>query len=476
MRVSEYFELDKTQPSLDFVDVDVKNDLKLYIDPRAFIAIPSDWGNECIELIRDYFSSLLVAIRDANRSRGLYLLGNLSEPQETGLGLSRRGKRGRGVGSIRAEELWDALCESEAVQTGLVQDLEDTILTIYGIGRDIISDITTNIIREPLIEYTQAVCQVYGITIQEDISSGPLWNPRTHSWVQNFVRLPTIKHISLILVPKNIVRYRMTYDIDEYYRHYLLAELRNEELSMNSSLVEVLKSGKRRVTAKALEEKYGTGKKVLIEQTLRHPDVLRGYRSQNTMPKPPLSHIELMRDPEKDLPNWEELLNNVLCLESGTENAINYEKAIEALLYALFYPALANPESQHRIHEGRKVIDIKFTNIAAEGFFVWLAQHYSAPYIYVECKNYGREIGNPEVDQLAMRFSPDRGQVGILVCRSFEDKQRVLKRCKDVTDDNHGFIIALEDSDLKTLVDEAKTLGKELEFSLLMQRFEGLIM
>ena len=63
MRVSEYFNLNKTQPSLDFVDVDVENDVRLFIDPRAFITIPSDWGNECIALIRDYFSVLLVLQR-----------------------------------------------------------------------------------------------------------------------------------------------------------------------------------------------------------------------------------------------------------------------------------------------------------------------------------------------------------------------------------------------------------------------------
>ena len=59
MRVSEHFELDETQPSLDFVDVDVENDVRLFIDPRAFVGISSEWGTECVALVRDYFSIIL---------------------------------------------------------------------------------------------------------------------------------------------------------------------------------------------------------------------------------------------------------------------------------------------------------------------------------------------------------------------------------------------------------------------------------
>lgn len=476
MRVSEYFDLDETQPSLDFVDVDVENDVRLFIDPRAFVGITSEWGIECVALVRDYFSALLRAVCDNDRRTGLMLLGDLREPRETGLGLSIQGTRGRGVGDERAEDLWKALRRSEAVESGLIEDLEDTVLMIYGIGRDVISDITTNILREPLIEYTQAMCQVYGIRIQESIPSGPLWNPRTSHWYQKLVALPLVGENKLILVPKVIVRIKTTYDAGEYYTHYLLEELRSEELSANSGLVEVLRNGTRRVTKKALMEKYGTGKSVLVEQTLRRPDVLRRYRNEKRLPSFPLSHIDLMRDPEKDIPDWDSLLNGVLALQPGRADATRYEKAIQSLLYALFYPALVYPKRQDRIHEGRKIIDITFTNAAREGFFYWLGLHYCAPKVIVECKNYTGEVGNPELDQLSGRFSPNRGRCGILICRSFDDKRLFMQRCRDTADEQRGFIIALEDSDLVNLVSMARQANEEMEFALLRERFERLIM
>ncbi len=477
MRISEHFALSMKQPSLDFLDVDIANDVRLFIDPRAFLIMPSEWGTECIALIKDFFTALLDSIKQNNDSRGLYLLRNLREPNETRLGLSSEGMRGRAVGEEKAEDLWDALSRSEAVQTGLVEDLEDTSLMVPGIGRDVVSDITTNIVREALIEYTQAVCNHYAIPLQADIPSGPLWNPRTGQWESSFVKLPVINDKKLLLVPKVIVRYTMTYEPDEYYRNYLLEELAQEELDNNSGLVKILKNGSRRVTKKDLMAKYGSGKSVLAEQTLRHPNALRRYRHDKRMPNSPLDHIELCRDPNQDVPDWDGLLRAVITLEPGREDATLYEKAIENLLHALFYPSLATPVTQYPIHEGRKRIDIRFTNTATEGFFYWLALHYRAPYIWVECKNYLQEVGNPELDQLSSRFSPTRGECGLLLCRSFDNKDLFLRRCRDTAVDHRGFIVPLDDSDLSRLVDERRNLPDALpEFQLLKDRFDRLIM
>lgn len=51
-----------------------------------------------------------------------------------------------------------------------------------------------------------------------------------------------------------------------------------------------------------------------------------------------------------------------------------------------------------------------------------------------------------------------------------------MQRCRDTADDQRGFIIALEDSDLVDLVAVARKGNEEMEFALLRQRFERLIM
>ena len=169
------------------------------------------------------------------------------------------------------------------------------------------------------------------------------------------------------------------------------------------------------------------------------------------------------------------LLNNVISLAPGKEDADRYEKAIEALFTALFYPPLNSPISQHRIHNGRKRVDITYSNMATAGFFKWLAAHYPSPQLFVECKNYTRDLKNPELDQLSSRFSPSRGRVGLLVCRSFEDKELFEQRCRDTRIDDRGYIIALDDDDLRKLVQDRIDNDLFENFSLLRAKFQKLI-
>jgi hypothetical protein len=478
MKISEYYNLGATQSSLDFVDIDIQNDVKVFVDPTALKLLPSEWGNECVSLIQNYFQTVLDAIHENRGQDAKNILRVLHEPNETHLGLSRNQAKGKALGNILADEVFSSLNTSEAIRSGLLEDLEDTILMIEGIGPDIISDITTNIIRGPLIRYTQNVFKELNIVLNEDVDSGPIWNPNTKEWNQEFVKLPVINNKRILLVPKVIVRRRIEYDQGEYYRHYLLEYLKEVEISANTALVKLLKDGRRIVTKKSLIEKYGTGKSVIVSQTRQYPEILKRYKeAKDRHPEQPLTHEEISEMTGTPQPDWDELLRKVIEKVPGTNDAYEYEVAVEHLLTALLYPSLSYPILQHQIHEGRKRIDIQYTNVAIDkGFFAWLSHNYSAPHVFVECKNYSTDVSNPELDQLSGRFSPSRGQFGIIVCRSFEDKDSFIQRCKDTSIDQRGFILALDDGDLSELVNAYKSNDETLKFNFFKSRFDKLIM
>lgn len=476
MRVSEHFKLKRDQPTLDFVDVDVLNDVKLFVDPRALRLLPSVWGQECVALIQGFFSTVVEAIRSGDDARAHYLLAQLKEPNETHLGLSRGRSQGRALGDQSAIDVWDALKGSAAVKSGLLKDLEDTILLVDGVGDDIVSDMTTDIIRAPLIQYTQETCNYYGIPMAPQVASGALWDPAAKRWFTKYVELPVVHNRRLLLVPKVIVRRSMDYDADEYYSDYILEHLREVELSAGTELVHLLRNGTPRVTKKDLEAKYGRGKFVNLKETVKKPDLLDAYRREKEDIRAPLSHDDLAETEAGPPPDWDRLLAAVEAVPVGREESARFEDAIEQLLSALLYPSLANPRREHKIHEGRKRIDITYTNLAKQGFFSWLAQHYSASHVFVECKNYGSELGNPELDQLAGRFSPSRGTFGILVCRSLADRGLFVRRCIDTAHDQRGFVVALDDGDLAALVLAQKEQGPEGVSSLLKAKFDRLIM
>lgn len=476
-RVSQVFKLGLTQSELDFVDVDVFGDVRLFIDPRALRLLPTDWGNECVALIQSFFRTVLEFIMSGDNIRAERLLRAIREPNETHLGLSRNQSRGRALGMESAHDVWQSLRKSEAAKTGVLEHLEDTILMVEGIGADIVSDIATNIIRGPLIRYTQTACDALGIPCSNGVDSGPLWDPDSKSWHAQYVRLPIAMRRKLLLVPKVIVRQRMEFDCDEYFRDYILEHLRDFEMSANSELVQLLKSGNRRITQKSLIGKFGKGKHVIVRETLKEPKLLRNYRrAKDLKSQPPMRHCDLAEAAGTPLPDSDSLLNDVLSTPTGGDFATNYHKSIASLLAAIFYPALTSPQIEHQIHQGRKRIDIAFTNVAQSGFFNWLSLHYCSPHIFAECKNYGTEIGNPELDQLGGRFSKSRGQVGILLCRRFENRPLVVQRCRDTAMDSRGFILPLEDDDLRQLVTARRHADESIEFESLKRIFDSLIM
>jgi hypothetical protein len=140
----------------------------------------------------------------------------------------------------------------------------------------------------------------------------------------------------------------------------------------------------------------------------------------------------------------------------------------------LFYPSLSNPERDAPIHGGRKRLDLRYDNVANTGFFRWVAQNHGAPIVVVECKNYGGNPANPELDQLSVRFGETRCWVRLLVWRNFADRDLFIAPCRDTSLDGRGFIIALDDEDLAILVAARKRNDGPTALRHLRTRFNEL--
>ena len=294
MRVSQHYNLGRTQPTLDFVDVVVNGDTPVFVDPTAIRTLETEWGSELVALLQSYFRAVLASVVEGNDQAALSLLAALHEPNDARLGMSSGEPNGSGISEGLADDILGELKASEAVKSGLLADLEDTVLMIYGIGPDRISDMTINILRGPLLKYTQDMCVYYDIPLISDVDSGRIWDPTKPRWTSALIPRPVVDHFPLLLVPKVLVRSRVSYEMDEYYRHYLLTHLQAEELNANSSLVQTLKDGRRKVYKTDLADKYGTGKLACVEITKTRPAILERYRQvKREQSGPPLEHETL---------------------------------------------------------------------------------------------------------------------------------------------------------------------------------------
>lgn len=485
-RVSDYFGLGLTQGSLDFVNIHVVEDSPVYIDPHAIRTQPGIWIEECQKSVTTYFDSLLDSIRRDDEARTQDLVKPLSEPNETHLGESEGKSQGRSLGSDkRAAELIDSLRRSAAIKSGLLTDLEESVLFVDGIGVDILSDITTCLIRAQLLAYTKNQCDFHGIKTEPQFA-GRSWDSTALMWKPDQEHhLPRGPDGPLLLVPKSIVRVRPELDKDKFFRGYLRPFYEKEELSKGVAsdfvylIAEGTKHARLKVDRKALDAHLGTRKPDIARHAEKYPSAIEEYRTANANPTVPLDNADLAAQIGDASPNLRELLDAVGAVAPGKAGATPYHRSIAAVLTAVFSASLGNERLEVKQHDGLKRVDITYDNVAGDGFFRWLSLNYSAAIIIVECKNYQSDPKNPELDQIAMRFSPPRGQFGLLVTREITNKPRMEARCRSAASDGHGYVVALDDQDLRNIVDdvdEAIANGTNpRDFPLLRERFGYLL-
>lgn len=183
---------------------------------------------------------------------------------------------------------------------------------------------------------------------------------------------------------------------------------------------------------------------ILIDNALEFKSIIKKkHKPDEILITPePLDILEVYRDSLKITP--------------GLPNAHKYHRLAARIFYQIFDKLVSEPKIEREINETRGRIDITYKNKNKEGIFKSLSdlRKIPCPQIIVECKNYSSELEADEYNQLISRLSPDRGQLGFLLCRNKIDEKTVIKHCQDrYKGRTNNHIIVLDDKDLKQLVD-----------------------
>nr|MBP3259216.1 hypothetical protein [Bacilli bacterium] len=466
-RISERFNLNKSQFELDFVDITLGKDTPLFIDSTLINKCNSEFSRRAHKTLDDYFKYLIGLLKRGYETDAKNIASNLGEVNETFLGLSKNKPCGRGIGLIGAIAIFDRIRESKAIKTGYLTNIEDLRIFVEGIDRDKISDMITNIIRFHLLKYTEEQCELHNIPMVEGVASGYYWNDTLHKWENKFVKRLVVDGKPVLLVPKNIVSFCMAYTPAKYKQFYILNYLQKENIEQKTELVKYRKNEEPYVTKKSiLDESPFMDKEYFLAFTIKHPEIFENFKRHSGNVKPLDGNLNSEIDSQVVCEFLIEELKNI---PEGRENASRYHQIMIGIYELLLYPDLVNPRKEAEINDGRKRIDIIFSNIAEQGYFNYIPEriNMSCPQLIIECKNYKDDLNNPELDQLAGRFSISRGQIGIASCRHLDNPELFFKRCADIYRDRHGFVIPITDNDIIRCLkkyDDAHT-----EFLVLLQ-------
>jgi hypothetical protein len=473
---TQHFGLKIEQSNLTFLDIYADRDIPLFLDPYGISAMGTKWAKDCETEIATYFQCLVDVLKVGDQRTASRLLHALHEVDEVALGFSQNHPQGRGIGPLQAKEIQNAFESSQAARSGDIKDIADCALMIPGINRDKISDITANILKKQLIKFTQEQCKIHGIPMKK-VPINNVFDHTSLTFTSYYDELPVINGKPKILLPLHSVRHDPELSKDKYYRKFVLEFLKAEHEHAGDALATVLKNGRIVVRIKDLKKAYPIGTDFLYKFSKEHPKILEKYKSELQVSAIKKRNIENLTPPRTIL-TANKRLEYLRDIQPGNDDADKFHKLSYDNLIQIVGDRLSNPSGEVKINGGRKRIDIVFDNTGQKGFFhsLYTLHQVKCPKIFFECKNYGREIGNPEIDQLIGRFSKHRGDFGILLCRSIVDRKLSIERCKDVMHSGKGLIIVLDDNDIAALLNYREAQSEEGIDSFLSQKLDEIIM
>ena len=141
------------------------------------------------------------------------------------------------MGPSDASKIFKSLKESPALRTGIMEDIEDFRIFVDNVDKDKMSDMTANIIKKQLIEYTQSQCAIWGIDLTPSVPSGFYWDYTSNTWENCYTDMLIADDRKILLVPKRLVSFSSEYTPQKYMQHFVLNFLQNEQLRLNGPLV-----------------------------------------------------------------------------------------------------------------------------------------------------------------------------------------------------------------------------------------------
>ncbi len=222
------------------LDISVVSDLPLFVDP--FLLFNSE--NETYQALHEEILRYLRFLRDEAGGDGLDPaqiedLYCFEEVKQNWFGYTFFGNGGHGLGADFAEALHEALGSiladfgKETITKG--SHLEKLCLIKPGVGKDSISDFTTNLIKGYLCDYTETFVREHVADDRCDQFNvdRAYFNYETKTWAVKAFWLPRLEDDYVLLTPMDILRREDTWinHIDMVDRFAVLPDaIPNEQL------------------------------------------------------------------------------------------------------------------------------------------------------------------------------------------------------------------------------------------------------
>jgi hypothetical protein len=438
-----------SQYEVDFVIPRVGVDLPLGIDPFLLFKSRDPYLSSLHKNILDSFNHGINLVREGN-IQGARNLFEFPEASEIGLGYTKKGKRGSGVGVFLAELIIETLSDSPALIERGVRHIEEMQLVSIGIGPDRISDMAANLLKKHLIEYTQKQCDIWKIPVMKNVPIEHIFDLNDCSWYDDHFNLPISPYDAkpILLVPRRIVRTLPWINYDDFFRMEFANYLRAKRVH-----------GRLNTKVQKTTQPAPSEKNKIVQLTRKEVERIDRYIAAKedaaTDAQPSLTYLDI----ETACPESDSLKQKLSTLRNGNETAVEYQKLILEILNYLFNPELIDGKLEVRTIDGTERRDIIFTNDSDQPFWSYLRTEHSAVFIMFETKN-TNDLNNIHFNQTATYLGDRIGRLAFIVTRSSMQAAQ-QRKAFSIYNDSHPrkIILVLSDIDIIEMLD-MKCAGK----------------
>lgn len=339
---SDFFNVDTDIiESYGAVNISLINDLPLFIDPFLLFNSEKPEYQTIHHSIIQYLLFLkskaeLYPTRPVNPGM-MKLWFQFAEIKQTWLGFSLSGNSGRGMGSDFADGLHFGLLTvfkhfgEESVPKS--PHMEKLCLISDKVGRDKISDMTTNFAKQYLLEYTQAFAKQYlaPVDCREFTVLRTCFNYDTETWISGKYTLPCYDNNFVLLTPKDMLTRDDTFINQRDMLHNLEriapsigdAALRFE---LDNYFRNVLRRKNKKNKGPTRKEKESAARSLIVE----HPELIDYYLRYKEDNKEEATSISKEKVVEVQTFFNEQIKELVLLLKHNTEFYANESNSHDA--------------------------------------------------------------------------------------------------------------------------------------------------
>jgi hypothetical protein len=273
--VTQYLNIESDgHKDIDFVDIYIKPDTKLFIDP-CLVEISNDqWCKQAQKTVDSFFDALYLNYKKTAAGSDVIskLLEHSREINDSHLGYGN-GKNGRGN---TAEGMMKILAKVPTlIASGIEMDAPiDLTLFVSDFAEDGLSDMLTNILYKELSEFTIQQCAKYGISTTPIDADRYYWDINTESWQRYLGHCLKIADEIVILIPKNIVRKSYYYNTSQYFSSVIVSRIQKDKTEYHDGKAV---TPKKKDIKKEEYETYGSVIEAARAHTMEKPKGLSFY-------------------------------------------------------------------------------------------------------------------------------------------------------------------------------------------------------